>query len=139
MERVMANELEIGSRMPDGTVYAGLSPENGKPMYTTPEDAPGLYNYFDAQAYAKNLDAHGYKDWRRPSRSELNVLFNNRAAIGGFIEDESPQDIGSYWSSSLSYNSLGWAQRFGDGRQTPYNVFRYERALSLRCVRGWNG
>lgn len=26
----------IGDRMPDGTVYAGISPDTSKPMYTTP-------------------------------------------------------------------------------------------------------
>jgi hypothetical protein len=29
-----------GDRMEDGAVYAGISPETGKPMYTTPADAP---------------------------------------------------------------------------------------------------
>ena len=26
--------------MPDGSIYAGVSPDTGKPMYTTPKDAP---------------------------------------------------------------------------------------------------
>src|SRR4051794_5579729 len=33
-------ELKPGDRMRDGTVYAGLSPDTGKTMYTTPADAP---------------------------------------------------------------------------------------------------
>src|SRR5207302_7723214 len=33
-------QTRIGDRMPDGTVYAGVSPHTGRPMYTTPGDAP---------------------------------------------------------------------------------------------------
>src|SRR5258708_6921449 len=36
-----SSQATPGDRMPDGTVYAGISPESGKPMYTTPGDAPG--------------------------------------------------------------------------------------------------
>jgi uncharacterized protein (TIGR02145 family) len=45
-----------------------------------------------AQACA-NLVLNGYSDWFLPSRSELQKLYNNRTAIGGF------QDY-VYWSSS---------------------------------------
>lgn len=31
---------EIGDRMEDGTIYAGISPDTGKKMYTTSADAP---------------------------------------------------------------------------------------------------
>ena len=34
---------QIGDEMPDGTVYAGLSPDTNKPMYTTPADAPSSF------------------------------------------------------------------------------------------------
>src|SRR5438552_817465 len=32
--------LKPGDRMADGTIYAGVSPDTGKAMYTTPADAP---------------------------------------------------------------------------------------------------
>jgi hypothetical protein len=76
--------VEIGDKMPDGTVYAGLSPETGKPMYVTPADASLTMKWKEAMDYAKRLDTHGHQDWRLPTKGELNVLFNNRAAIGGF-------------------------------------------------------
>lgn len=37
----------IGDICCDGSVYAGLSPDGNVPMYTTPADAPGLYNFND--------------------------------------------------------------------------------------------
>src|SRR5262245_32539436 len=74
---------KVGDRMPDGTIYAGDSPETGKPMYTTPRAVRSPMEWKEARDYAKNLDAHGHKDWRLPTKRELAVLFNNHAAIGG--------------------------------------------------------
>src|SRR5690349_5979683 len=49
-------------RLPDGTVEAGLSPETGKPIYTTQADAPGLYTFDQARAYCAGLNANGHGD-----------------------------------------------------------------------------
>ena len=35
-----AEALKVGASMPDGSIYAGVSPDTGKPMYATPKDAP---------------------------------------------------------------------------------------------------
>ena len=32
--------MKVGDRMPDGTIYAGTSPDTGTAMYTTSADAP---------------------------------------------------------------------------------------------------
>src|SRR6266849_745613 len=117
--------------MPDGTVYAGVSPETGKAMYATPADAPLTYTFNGAKEYASKLDAHGHNDWRVPTKDELNVLFNNRAAIGGF-NATGPGPAGWYWSSS-QYNWWSvWVQRFSDGYQS--NASRDDHS-SVRCVR----
>src|SRR5437016_14643033 len=114
--------LEIGHRMTDGTFYAGISPDTGKAMYTTPEDAPLTMSWKQAMKYADKLDAHGHKDWRVPTKSELEVLFNNRAAIGGLKETaiEPPEGAGWYWSSTESDNKpadFAWVQRIRDAEQ----------------------
>jgi hypothetical protein len=121
-----------GKRMPDGTVYAGISPDTGRAMYTTPEDAPGTMKWKDAMKYAAKLDAHGHKDWRVPSKAELNVPFNNRAAIGGFDVTGSLPG-GCYWSSTEYGSKSAWDQRFSHG--TPYWTSKLTDS-SLRCVRG---
>src|SRR5579872_840919 len=115
-------EPKIGDKMPDGTIYAGISPETNKPMYTTPADAPLTMKFNQAQEYAAKLDAHGQKDWRVPSKAELNVLFNNRVAVGGFdVTGEYP--AGWYWSASSAAPSApwrAWAQEFSSsGEQRP--------------------
>ena len=68
--------------MSGGGVYAGISPDTNKPMSTTPADAPLAYAFNRAQKHAARLAAHGQQDWRVPSKSELNVLFQGRTAIG---------------------------------------------------------
>jgi hypothetical protein len=127
-------EPKPGDRMAYGTVFAGISPDTNKPMYTTAKDAPLTYTFNQAQKYAARLNkenAHDHDDWRVPTKNELDVLFNNRAAIGGF--DISGSDsAGWYWSSSRYGYYGAWAQRFSDGLQ--YDGFKYD-ASSLRCVR----
>src|SRR5204862_68501 len=62
-----------GDRMGDGTIYAGISPDSGKPMYTTPADKPLTHTFNGAAEHAKLRNAATYRshdDWlcrRRPS------------------------------------------------------------------------
>ena len=126
-----AAEPKPGDRMPDGTIFAGISPDTGKPMYTTPADAPLTMRWKEAMKYAANLEAYGHQDWRVPSKAELNTLFNNRAAIGGFNATGS-DPAGWYWSSTEGNNGCGWAQRFNDGNHG-WDDKNFDS--SLRCVR----
>jgi hypothetical protein len=84
MSREEYIERRIGDKMTEGTVFAGISPETGKAMYTTPADAPLTMNFNEVANRAFRLIAYGHEDWRVPTMAELGVLFNNRAAIGGF-------------------------------------------------------
>jgi Protein of unknown function (DUF1566) len=121
----------IGTKMPDGTIYSGISPDTGKPFYAMPVDAPQPVKWEAARNYAKDLDAHGYKDWRLPSKGELGVLFNNRAAIGGFnVTGAYP--AGWYWSASEDSEWYAWGQRFSDGCQHYHSK---DFPSSVRCVR----
>ena len=123
---------KIGEKMPDGTVFAGISPDTNQPMYTTPADVPLTITFHQANKYAAKVDMHGHKDWRVPTKAELNVLFNNRAAIGGFDLSGQPR-AGWYWSSSR-FNFWGaWLQRLSDGVQDGNDV-KYGHA-AVRPVR----
>jgi uncharacterized protein (TIGR02145 family) len=51
-----------------------------------------------------------YSDWYLPSKGELNKLYLNKAAIGGFTS-------GDYWSSTEFDNSNAWRQYFYNGVQ----------------------
>jgi hypothetical protein len=122
---------QMGDKMPDGTIYAGVSPDTGKAMYAMPSDAPLSYTFNEVQKYPKKLDVYGHQDWRVPTKVELNVLFNNLAAIGGFnVTGSNP--AGWYWSTS-SYNLWSaWVQRFSDGYQLNNAKGGHS---SVRCVR----
>jgi hypothetical protein len=124
-------ELKVGYKMLDGTVFAGISPDTNKPMYTTPADASLTMTFNEATEYAAKLDAPGHRDWRVPTKAELNVLFNNRAAIGGFnVTGSYPS--GWYWSSPQDGGGAAWGQRFSDGDQDKLNKLHHS---AVRCVR----
>jgi hypothetical protein len=129
-----ATQLRPGDKMDDGTIYAGISPDTGKPMYTTPTDAPLTMDFNEAADYAAKLDAHGHHDWHVPTKAELNVLFNNRAAIGAFDQSGSYPG-GWYWSSSTNSDSWcgAWCQQFSSGKQLFY--VNKLHPSSARCVR----
>ena len=122
---------KVGDRIPDGTIYAGVSPDSGKAMYATPADASLTMTFNEAKEYATRLDAHGHKDWHVPTNAELNTLFNNRAAIGGFNLGGS-YPAGWYWSSSQGLMGHAWGQHFSDGFQEYLHKFD---PSSVRCVR----
>lgn len=123
-----------GDKMDDGTIFAGVSPDTGKPMYAMAAAAPLTYTFNEAQKYAQGMNAqkpHGHDDWHVPTKGELNVLFNNRAAIGGFdVSGSNPS--GWYWSSSSNLRWDAWGQRFRDGYQG-YNL--KDVHSSVRLVR----
>jgi hypothetical protein len=118
---------KVGDKMPDGTVFAGISPDTGSLMYAMPADEPLNMKWKRAVQFANNLDVFGHKDWRVPTKKELDVLFSNRAAIGGFDDDPS-----SYWSSSDVLKIGAWTRNFNSGvRDVSFKVINW----SLRCVR----
>ena len=125
-----AHSADTDARLADGTVEAGFSPDTGKEMYTTREDAPGIYTFQQAKTYCVGLTVDGEKDWRVPTNYELSVLFVYRAAIGGFDVTGS-DSAGWYWSSTED-DVLASRQRFNDGSQG-WNHKNVES--SLRCVR----
>jgi hypothetical protein len=66
--------------------------------------------------YSVTVDGVTYGDWYLPSRHELNLLYIERAAVGGFDETN------YYWSSTESDNNLAWELDFlDDGYQTDSN------------------
>jgi len=66
----------------------------------------------------------GYTDWYLPSKDELNKLYINRVAIGGFAS-------AYYWSSSENSTVDAWVQGFYSGIQTngSKNSTLYVRAV----------
>ncbi len=79
----------------------------------------------------------GYNDWYLPSLYELNELYINRVAIGGFsgILGVDKDPLNYYWSSSeIMWNTLARGQNFGDGDS--YTEFK-DSTFNVRAVRSF--
>jgi hypothetical protein len=63
-----------------------------------------------ADAYTATVNGVVYGDWFLPSKGELNQMYVNRIAIGGFV-------AAYYWSSSENAAPFAWYQTFGQGQQ----------------------
>jgi hypothetical protein len=130
---------EIGDQIEDGTIYAGISPDTGQPLYALPSDAALTLTWEKAMKYAADLEAHGHPpgSFRLPTAGELNVLYENRdkGALSGTFDTRSgtfDTNANWYWSSS-EYNGNGaWIQRFSDGIQD-YSGKNF--SYLVRCVR----
>jgi hypothetical protein len=85
----------------------------------------GAGNY--AAKMCSDLVLGGYNDWFLPSQDELNKLFLNKLAIGGFASD-------TYWSSTETNNDYAWVQFIGDGNQ--YNISKLNTNY-VRAVRAF--
>jgi hypothetical protein len=68
-----------------------------------------------AAGLARAFTGGGYTDWYLPSKNELNKLYINRTASGGFASGGIEGDF--YWSSSEFSSSEAWDQEFNVGSQ----------------------
>ena len=68
--------------------------------------------------------------WYLPSKDELNRLYSNKAAIGGF------SDVG-YWSSTECIARYAWEQDFDGGYQNSDHYYK-SSTYRVRCVRRVN-
>lgn len=85
-------------------LYAGYNNTSNIVFYSQPS---GIY----AAYYCSLSSIGGFTDWYLPSKYELNLVYEQRAAVGGFAS-------GVYWSSTTWSEwpeSKAWAQFFYDG------------------------
>jgi hypothetical protein len=87
------------------------------------KDFPNEMNWQSAKNACSNLG----KGWRLPTNDELNLLFQNKDNIGGFISS-------SYWSSVQNDDEYAWGWYFGDGKMEEYkkDVKLYVRAVKTK-------
>ena len=77
-----------------------------------------------AAKLCRDFRGGGYTDWYLPSQDELNKLYLNKTAIGGFATNY-------YWSSTEFASYGAWSQGFGSGLQgaNGKSVTSYVRAI----------
>ncbi|MEP6794627.1 MAG: DUF1566 domain-containing protein [Saprospiraceae bacterium] len=112
----------IGANMP-GAEGTSLGTGN----QNTIDIVTGCVTTAIAARICDDLVLGGYSDWFLPSKDELNKLYLNRVAIGGF----STASQAYYWSSSESTNNVAWYQNFCCGNQntTNKNLQSFVRAV----------
>ncbi len=86
----------------------------------------GYFSWIDAKAACHNFVSNGYSDWFLPNKDQLNQLYLNESAVGGFVEK-------FYWSSTERDSSNAWRQFFGDGYQHDYTKSQGYRARAVRA------
>jgi hypothetical protein len=112
-----------GSYVTTGATATALG--TGNANTNTIVSVQGNGNYAAKLCY--DLVLNGYSDWYLPSMDELNKLYINRTAIGGFA-------AAYYWSSSEYDSSRAWFQYFSVGNQ--YNYGKYN-TYYVRAVRAF--
>ena len=79
-----------------------------------------------ASDYEVTVDGVTNDDWFLPSKNELNLLYLNNEAVGGFAD-------GYYWSSSEDGNDGALGQDLGNGNQGGYVKFNTLRVRAVRA------
>ncbi len=76
--------------------------------------------------YSVTVGGVTYGDWYLPSKYELNLLYLQKIAVGGFAS-------AYYWSSTEYDNNYAWSQAFNSGFQDGYNKFATFRVRAVRA------
>lgn len=83
------------------------------------------YSFDEAITECKKLG----NGWRLPTKNELNLMYQNRKAIGGFISY-------IYWSSTKLSAGDVWQQNFDTGYQYSYGKDYSYRVRAVRDLVG---
>ena len=86
----------------------------GAGMYNTERIIANQSTGSYAAQLCANYQGGGYGDWYLPSKYELNLLYAQKIAVGGFAS-------AYYWSSTEYNNGSAWNQLFDNGYQYLYN------------------
>ena len=107
-----------------GTIATALGTGNANTNTIVSVQGAGSY----AAQLCHDLVLNGYSDWYLPSKDEINTLYLNQTAIGGFA-------AAYYWSSSEDSNFLVWIRNFTLG-SLGYNASK-DYTLHVRAVRSF--
>jgi hypothetical protein len=116
---------DIGTKMADGSVFAGLTADGKQQIYAMPADLDVTLAFNDAAKQVRRLNAEkalGHDDWVIPTQQQLSLLQQNQdeGALKGTFRKQtaSGSDLPDwYWSSTENRldPSYVWDVRFSDG------------------------
>jgi hypothetical protein len=97
-------------------------------LEVAPATLTGVFSWEEASAMCAKLG----DGWRLPTKDELNVLYQNKDKIGGFIQSRCCQL--SYWSSTEYNSNTAWTQNFINGNQNSDGQYK-DWGYYVRAVR----
>lgn len=115
----MTQEQTPSEKLPsNGWIYV-QDPDGGTPFFARTVDTGIGITFNDAADCARENNA------RLATPREMNVMFNLRAAIGGFAEQGAPSET-RYWTSYKIDETDAMVQDFGSG----FSTFIYQRQIA---------
>ena len=108
-----------------GTMHGATGTDNGTGQANTTAKATGCGESGIAAKLCNDLVLNDYEDWYLPSKDELNLLYLQKAVVGGFTAD-------SYWSSSEGTADYAWFQSFDNGQTFHYNKNYSNKVRAIR-------
>ena len=110
-----------GSNITTGATGISIGTGNTNTNIIVSSQGAGIY----AAKLCYDLVLGGYSDWYLPSKDELNKLFINKVAVGGFANYY-------YWSSTENTYNSAWDQFFSNGAQNYYNKSDQDNVRAVR-------
>ncbi len=111
-----------GSYVATGAIWTAIGFGQANTLIIVATQGAGSY----AAQLCNDLTEGGYSDWYLPSKDELNKLYINKGAIGGFA-------VFYYWSSSEYNANYAWGQYFGNGYQGYFHKLDGYRVRAVRA------
>lgn len=136
-----SSSYTVGQSYGGGIIFY-VTPNGQHGLIAATQDQSSSCSYQNAQDIISNPANHNtagkeFTDWRMPSKYELNLMYLNKATIGGFAASW-------YWSSTIQHNPVesaywnatAWQQNFSSGSQVFYPNYLQNTAY-IRAVRSF--
>lgn len=129
---LVASATDLSAGAPWGCMGSVLSgadgTANGTGNQNTADIIKGCSEAGTAAKLCNDLVLEGFSDWYLPSKDELNLMYQQKDMIGGFIKDK-------YWSSTEATGVAAWLQDFDGGAQ--YGTTQKDYGTSVRAIRAF--
>lgn len=118
--------LQIGDEYQGGIIFH-LDESGSHGLIASKHDLSGEADWNEAIEFCEAYEAGGFKDWRLPTDSELDLLYRQQKIVGEFVRF-------SYWSATEYAGHFAYFQNFYTGEQD--NDFK-DNTCYVRAVRNF--
>lgn len=119
-------QLQIGDEYGGGVIFF-LNENHQHGLVASKHDLSGEADWDEAIGFCLQYTGGGFTDWRLPTDIELNLLYQQKELVGGFVRF-------SYWSASEYAGHFAFFQNFHTGEQD--NDFK-DNTCYVRAVRSF--